>query len=474
MNFCKLSLIIILLCFFHFDLLFAQKTINGCIRDSENKSPIESVDIYIKNSTTGTISNSEGKFVLNIPKSYIGGVIVISSMGYKKEELRIDSLSDSFEFELKRETIELDDVLLITQRKKITGKEIVEMALQNWNTNFSDSPFLAEAFLRHRERNEVEYKWLIESALSIYDPGIKKNSSEIKINVDETRRSYDNREIDTLLLTRFYLANKGNLSLREIKKIKDGNKLNFSEVTNWNDLEYNNIEYLISGQLNIIRNRFADNSIFGKDIFETHTFTLDTILFDNEKILYKIKISPGKKMIDLKLGNTYNKGFIPIGWLYVYKENYKIKEIEYALLPGSKSQKARSRVIFNSKVMHKINLKFVEYNNKVYPKYFSYQTPKFLNSIFKPDSKGEYNKGIIRDEGKQYYYTKQEILFTEIITDEEKINVALQKNKWNSDIFKSLPYNKTFWDAYNVLMETDKEERMAHDLNQVKNSVISD
>tara|TARA_R110000868_G_scaffold156380_1_gene383214 strand:+ start:615 stop:2027 length:1413 start_codon:yes stop_codon:yes gene_type:complete len=468
MNSNKLFVVIALVFFFHFDLIFAQKVIHGHVIDSKNKKPIENVNIYIKNSTIGTISNAEGKFVLNIPKNYTVGMIVMSSIGYKKKELNIESLSNLSEFELDRETIELDDVLLLVQKNKITGKEIVEKALKNYTVNFPDTPFLAKAFLRHRERNEKEYKWLVESALTVYDPDVSEASSEIKINVDEIKRSYDNREIDTLLLSRFYLASKRNLKAREIKKVKGENNLDFSEVIRWNDLEYNNIEYLIKGQLNIIRERHTPNSIFGENIYMTHTFSLDTVLIENERFLYKIKISPNKKMIDLKLGDTYNKGFVPIGWLYIYKDNYAIKELVYALVAASKNQKARSRTIFNSKVMHKINLKLTEYNNKMYPKYFSYETPKSLNIIFKPNANGKYNKESIRDKGEQYYYSKQEILFTEITTDDRIINTTLQKNKWDSDIFKPMPFNKSFWDSYNILLETKEEEKMALDLEKTK------
>ena len=65
----------------------------------------------------------------------------------------------------------------------------------------------------------------------------------------------------------------------------------------------------------------------------------------------------------------------------------------------------------------------------------------------------------------QFYYSVQEILFTEIIQDTTEIKKALQK-PWSDDIFIQRPYNKEFWQNYNVLLESEEEEKLVKDLSK--------
>ena len=65
----------------------------------------------------------------------------------------------------------------------------------------------------------------------------------------------------------------------------------------------------------------------------------------------------------------------------------------------------------------------------------------------------------------QFYYTVQEILFTEVIQDPAVISEALQK-PWSDDIFLQRPYNNEFWENYNILLESEEEEKLVQDLSK--------
>ena len=55
-------------------------------------------------------------------------------------------------------------------------------------------------------------------------------------------------------------------------------------------------------------------------------------------------------------------------------------------------------------------------------------------------------------------------MFTEIIRDNEVITDALSQD-WTDDIFIPRPYNKEFWKSYNVLLESEEEEKLIRDLS---------
>ena len=77
-------------------------------------------------------------------------------------------------------------------QRPTTGNEIVLKALEKLERNLPDSSYIQKGFLRHKERNKLEFKWLIESAITVYDSGYTSKSSDyLKINVDQVRKSYD-------------------------------------------------------------------------------------------------------------------------------------------------------------------------------------------------------------------------------------------------------------------------------------------
>ena len=110
-------------------------------------------------------------------------------------------------------------------------------------------------------------------------------------------------------------------------------------------------------------------------------------------------------------------------------------------------------------------MSYKEYMDKMYPNYLYYETPKLvkIGDRSSDRKKNEDEKGIDKDE--QFYYTIQEILFTEIIQDSTTISQALQK-EWSEDIFSPRPYNKQFWKNYNVLLESEEEEKLIQDLSK--------
>ena len=64
----------------------------------------------------------------------------------------------------------------------------------------------------------------------------------------------------------------------------------------------------------------------------------------------------------VNLNKVLKKDYIPIGWFYIYKDNFAIKELDYSLVAGSKNSKLRNSMIYGTPIHFKINLKYIEYN----------------------------------------------------------------------------------------------------------------
>ena len=215
----------------------------------------------------------------------------------------------------------------------------------------------------------------------------------------------------------------------------------------------------------MLRNSKNENALFGEEVLQKHQFKLVTILVDNERKIYKIKIEKSFDFVGLQTKGIYNEGYIANGWLYIYYDNYAIKRIEYDLIAASDAQKIRSKRLFDTQVNHKLVINYMEYEDKMYPNYIYYETPKLVtvglksNTEMTESQKNRYNKN------ERFYYTVQEVLFSEIIMDHETVQLELQKD-WDTDIFSLKPYNKDFWQNYNVLLESEEDEKLIKDLTR--------
>lgn len=450
-------------------LTYSQTELKNKVLDFGTLLPIEATNIYIQNTTIGTISNMDGNFVLIVPEQHEKDTLVISSIGYKTFKTPVNEFDNTVEIYLEEEIASLDEVLLVGETRPKNGNDIVLRALKKLSINLPDSAYIQKGFLRHKERNTKEFKWLIESAITLYDSSYQSSSAKnLKINVDQVRKSYDLRDVDSLFTYASFLKDKSNDFNIKSKNLKRDtiNTTSLVKAIKWNDERVNGLENLFKGKLNLIRNSNTSDALFNEYLLKKHQFTLDTVLVDNEREIYKIKIANGEDYIGLGTKGIYNEGFHANGWIYIYWDNYAIKKIEYELIAASETQKRRTKDLFGTNINHKLVLSYVDIDGKMYPKYIYYETPKLVNVGLKDINKDNLEDKERYNKEERYYYTVQEVLFTEIILDKLIIQEALQDNTWDSDIFKPKPYNKEFWENYNTLLESEEDEKLIKDLTR--------
>ncbi len=63
----------------------AQTEVKNKIIDFTTLMPIESASIYVQNTTIGTVSNSDGKFVLQVPQEFTKDTLIISDIQYQNK-----------------------------------------------------------------------------------------------------------------------------------------------------------------------------------------------------------------------------------------------------------------------------------------------------------------------------------------------------------------------------------------------------
>ncbi|TAM94278.1 MAG: SusC/RagA family TonB-linked outer membrane protein, partial [Chitinophagaceae bacterium] len=64
--------------------------VSGTVTDAETKRPLTGVSIQVRGTSTGAITDAEGKFSLEVPP---GAVLIISSIGYNTQEISVNGRS---------------------------------------------------------------------------------------------------------------------------------------------------------------------------------------------------------------------------------------------------------------------------------------------------------------------------------------------------------------------------------------------
>ncbi|MCF7559339.1 TonB-dependent receptor [Sabulilitoribacter multivorans] len=92
--------------------LLGQGTITGTITDGSSNTPLPGANIVVKGTTSGAISDFDGKFTLNVDAFPV--TLVVSSVGYNTKEVSVAS-SGNISIVL-QEGVALDEVVLIGSR----------------------------------------------------------------------------------------------------------------------------------------------------------------------------------------------------------------------------------------------------------------------------------------------------------------------------------------------------------------------
>ncbi|MBB6461766.1 carboxypeptidase-like regulatory domain-containing protein [Flammeovirga kamogawensis] len=113
--------LLISICFIVSNLSFSQQKIKGKIINAENGKVIPYVNVGIKGSSIGTVSNLDGEFLIVIPKSHQidSTTCIISCIGYTKQSILTDTLQkENIIVKLAPSTTLLNDIVINYRQKK--------------------------------------------------------------------------------------------------------------------------------------------------------------------------------------------------------------------------------------------------------------------------------------------------------------------------------------------------------------------
>ncbi len=121
-------------------ILYAQdQTVSGTVA-SDAEGPLPGVNVLLKGTTTGTVTDLEGNYRLNVPEG--GDTLVFSSIGYANQEIAISGRS-TIDVTLGEDIKALEEIVVIgygTQEKRDATGAVASVSSEDFNGGVIASP----------------------------------------------------------------------------------------------------------------------------------------------------------------------------------------------------------------------------------------------------------------------------------------------------------------------------------------------
>jgi len=119
--------------------IFAQTKVSGIVVDKSNQ-PIPFANVVFKDSNTGIVTNEDGRFYLESPKTYT--TIVISSVGFSEKEITLEkSVNYDFKVQL-NEAESLKEVVIFTGKTSKKNNPALDILRKIWERKRKNGLYL--------------------------------------------------------------------------------------------------------------------------------------------------------------------------------------------------------------------------------------------------------------------------------------------------------------------------------------------
>ncbi len=377
--------------------VFAQQAkhiiLQGIVKSAYDDQPIDYAACFLKNNEfIGDVTDSAGFFTISVPDHLSYDSIEISSLGYEKLIVPIQTLDKQKhvkDFFLKRKVIILNEIIVMEKRYDL--KKMVFEAIKNIPENYPKNRHQLEGLYRKVATEGNQYTYLEEAYVTIEDHAYSDYLTPPKIKINALRMSRDYGKADSIIL-------------HLVEGISQKAKENFDISQNplYKVLDNNYLHLFLKEHT-----RFSYGN-FNKYLSDTARYKLMDVLISGKDTIYDIAFNDGP-LPQTPSGNTYLK---------INANDMAI--VEYQVTSG-----------FGDKyILHQVLVKFKkEEDDRYYPYFIKTIQPRFINREI---DDGEYNI-------ETYWFDKVKTKDFKRIKSKESID------RFDVDSYKKRSYNPEFW-----------------------------
>ena len=270
--------------------------ITGLVTD-KNKKPLPFVNVYLKDTYTGTTTNNDGNYILNLknPGNY---TLIFQYLGYQtiKNEISVTSFPYNLDITMSEDAVALNEVVI--NSKENPANKIIRSAIANRKVNLlKTADFTADFYSRGIFRIKDAPEKILGQSLGDFGGGL-----------DSTRSGV------------VYLSETISKITKSLKKFKeriiaskvsgDDNGFSFNQASQVNFNFYKNLVELGENIVSPIAN-YA---------FSYYKYTLVNSYYEENHLINKIKITPRR---------TTDNAFE--GFIYIIENTWEIYAVEVSV-----------------------------------------------------------------------------------------------------------------------------------------------
>jgi len=169
-------------------------TYKGKVIDSKTKKALIFASLMVNETNISTITNTQGKFLLKIPKKFKDHKITVSFLGYTSKVLNQTDLIDRKSIKLETYIEELSEVNISMK----DAKSIISEVFKRKGKNYSDELTTMTAFYRETIKKRRSYVSLSEAVVEIDKQPYSKSRNDI-LKLYKSRKNTDYSRLDTVV-----------------------------------------------------------------------------------------------------------------------------------------------------------------------------------------------------------------------------------------------------------------------------------
>ena len=170
---------------------------SGEVKEESSNKSLVFATLTVEGTNISTITNTEGNFLLKIPKQFIDKNIVVSFLGYKTKMVPISSLKpEKNEISLEVSVTQLSEININAPKDALA---LVRETLKNRDENYFKDPALMTAFYRETIKRRRRNVSLAEAVVNIYKTPYDIGRDDA-VELYKARKSTDYSKLDTVAL----------------------------------------------------------------------------------------------------------------------------------------------------------------------------------------------------------------------------------------------------------------------------------
>jgi len=248
----------------------------GKITDSRSNEALVFATITVEGTNIATVSNSEGYFLLKVPKEMpLSTSINISYLGYRQKDILLSALShDKNKIELDLLSISLSEVNVAPK----DAHQIIREVISRKKDNYMQEPLRMTTFYRETIKRRRTYVSLAEAVIDVY----KQPYSSYRLDglrLFKARKDADYSKMDTIT----FKLQGGPYSALMLDVMKDPYSILSAEEMDYYDFNLDNITMVDNKIIYIIdfkQKKYIEDPLFyGKFYIDVESLAITSVNF---------------------------------------------------------------------------------------------------------------------------------------------------------------------------------------------------